>query len=116
MNSNKYKFCDNCDNYLKLVENDNNLYYSCTKCTDSPLILIENVCIFSKKYKNTDFRSIEIDNLVKNKYLLEDPCLPRNKSKCPKCKKINQNSYFVKYIDMKFNIINICSNCKHNFF
>lgn len=115
MLSHKNKFCEKCDNYLKLIEDENNLYYQCMKCENSEKIFIKNTLIYHKEYKNTDYNSIELNNIIKNKYHIEDPSLPKNKTKCIHCKKINSNPYIVKYIEMKFNIINICINCNKNF-
>jgi DNA-directed RNA polymerase subunit M/transcription elongation factor TFIIS len=109
------KFCKKCSNYLKLIEEDDNLYYKCYKCNDDNMILINDICIFNKQYKNNELKSIEFDNINKNKYHIEDNSLPKNKSKCSHCKKINNNPYFVKYINMIFNIIYICINCNKNY-
>jgi hypothetical protein len=69
-----------------------------------------NFTIMVKKYNNFNNLSRTNDNYI-NKYKTNDNTLPKKKSKCPHCKKINENVYEVNYHNNCYNINNICSNC-----
>lgn len=100
-------FCSNCNNYMKIIEKDidniRNIYYICQNCD-----IKENVndyMIFNKSYQN----KINDDKWdINKKYSLYDKTLPRKYSKCPECKKYNENIY---YQNKNLRIKIICNNC-----
>ena len=119
------EFCDNCENYLSLKEireekeegkedttdtNSFDIIYHCSSCDlDKPC---NNYMIYRKVYKK---EGISMTDAHLNTYKARDPTLPRRKSKCTKCNKIDNNPYQVKYADNSFNILSICLTCNHMF-
>lgn len=108
------EFCNNCKNYLFLKEEKVNtqrkLYYYCKNC-DFKKECLNNKILF-KRYK-FDEEKIE-DNSYINKYKVSDITLHKKNTKCPKCKKINNNVYEVKYLNNSYNLNFVCSNCYHS--
>ena len=108
------EFCKNCKNYLFLkeckVNGDRKLIYYCKQC-DFSKDCIDNKISF-KIYKKTD--NLENDSYL-NKFKVTDLTLPRKTTKCPKCKKTNNNVYEVKYFNNSYNLNIICKHCHHNF-
>ena len=119
------EFCDKCENYLSLKEvrnineeekeqkldsNDFDIVYHCSSCN------LEKPCnkymIYKKVYKK---EGLVMKDKHLNKYKARDPTLPRRKSKCTSCNKVDNNPYQVKYADNSFNILSICLSCNHMF-
>ena len=112
------EFCENCKNYLFLKEQKINdkrtLYYYC-KCCEFQKECDNNKISF-KRYKFEEQKTDENNHM--NKYKTNDMTLPRKSTKCPKCKKTNNNVYEVKYLNNCYNLNMICSNstCHHNWY
>ena len=63
--------------------------------------------VYKQKEKKDDAKYL-------NKYKNQDQSLPRRRSKCPHCKKININVYEIKYINNSYNMNFICGKCNEN--
>lgn len=108
-------FCDNCKNHLSVLEisenNERVLYYYCKKCNVKKQCFNNKVSF--KKYKMDNNHTNDTQHI--NKYKAQDCTLPIKHCKCPKCKKINNNRYEVKYVNNSYNLNIICKNCHENF-
>ena len=101
-------FCDNCKNNMKICEMDidgvRNIYYNCQSCNF--IKPTQQFNIFQKYYNNDNNNNWKIKSL----YSINDPTLPRKHTKCPSCKKINDNVY---YQNNDLTIKLVCTNCEN---
>ena len=101
-------FCQKCNNYMKIkemdIDNKRDIYYICKSCDFS--IKSSKSLIFKKSYK----RNIKKDWIKNPEFAVNDNTLPRKSTKCPSCKKINENVY---YQNKDLTISLICHNCKN---
>ena len=101
-------FCKKCKNYMKIIEkkinNKRSIYYTCNLCNYTEPT--NNFKIFNKSYKQD--KNIKI--IQNPEFSIHDNTLPRKNTKCPECKKINDNVY---YQNDNLTITLICSNCKN---
>lgn len=109
------EFCNNCNNlllvrqYIEKETEEKQLTYYCNQC-DFKKKCEEN-CIYKKIYK----QDIAINNQkLLNHNQIHNKTLPFTKIKCPNCKKINNNSYTISYINNSFKINLICKKCCHS--
>jgi len=96
-------FCAECNNLLFIEEDldKKSIYYCCITCNYKKNI--EDSCVYKKIYKKTT-------NLYQNnKYLNDDPTLPKNIIKCPNCDQLNANVYYQRH---DLTIVYVCKNCK----
>lgn len=105
------EFCSDCNTFLFIKEADVSgqrcLVSFCNKCnTIKPCT---NMCVMHKVYKQKE--KIDDSNHL-NKYKVHDSSLPRRKSKCPHCKKMNINVYEIKYTNNSYHMNFICGNDK----
>lgn len=100
------KFCKHCKNYMSIQEidmdNKRNIYYSCIPCNYYQPT--EEYKIFTKLYKENN----KIKLIRNPEFSVHDNTLPKKSTKCPDCKKINDNVY---YQNDDLTITLICNNC-----
>lgn len=100
-------FCKNCKNYMKIKEinthNIRNISYTCHQCNYTEPT--NQFIIFQKSYKQVNKK----DWITNPQFSIKDSTLPRKSTKCPECKKINDNVY---YQNNDLTITLVCNNCK----
>jgi DNA-directed RNA polymerase subunit M/transcription elongation factor TFIIS len=101
-------FCDKCKNNMNICEINidgvRNIYYNCNNCEF--IKPTQQFKIYNKLYNN----NINKDWVIDPVFSINDKTLPRKHTKCPSCKKINDNVY---YQNKDLTIKLICNNCQH---
>lgn len=101
-------FCKHCKNYMQIKEidlnNQRNIYYTCTPC--NYIQSTQEYNIFTKHYKQNNKK----DWILNPEFSVNDNTLPTKSTKCPDCKKINENVYYQNY-DLTITLV--CKNCKN---
>jgi len=99
-------FCKHCKNYMQIQEIDmeskRSIYYSCIPC--NYFQSTDEFNIFTKSYKKSNKK----DWIRNPEFAVADNTLPKKSTKCPDCKKINENVY---YQNPDLTITLICKNC-----
>ena len=85
-------------------QNVRNIYYICDTCNHIEPTTKYNV--FEKEYK----QKRNLHQITNPQYSINDNTLPRKNTKCPKCKKINDNVY---YQNENLTITLLCNNCSN---
>jgi DNA-directed RNA polymerase subunit M/transcription elongation factor TFIIS len=102
-------FCPDCNNSLKIQQNDNTIDYRCIVCNyESPA---PDMRYHFKDYGDQKCENYRIETY---KSLCDDPTIPiTTKVKCPDCKDTDSKVVFIK-CDTTLNNIYICCKC-HNY-